>query len=86
MENEHKEKAVYDWMIMIKKSWTWARLTQKEQERFEKEIKDFSRWTLKGTYKQRWSVLNGVYSVFLGALDYKPLGWRDPEKKEEGLF
>ena len=63
---------------VIKKSWTWQKLTQEEQQRFiDMDVFD----KIKGTDKQRVEWLNTIYTAFLSALDYKPIGWR--EKDEE---
>ena len=33
--------------------------------------------SLKGTYRQRWAILQAVYYSFLMGLDYNPIGWRE---------
>lgn len=61
---------------VIKKSWTWQKLTQEEQQRFiDMDVFD----KIKGTDKQRVEWLNTIYTAFLSALGYKPIGWRDME-------
>ena len=59
---------------VIKKSWTWQKLTQEEQQRFI-DMDVFDR--IKGTDKQRVEWLNTIYTAFLSALGYKPIGWRE---------
>ena len=67
---------------IIKKSWTWQKLTQEEQQRFiDMDVFD----KIKGTDKQRIEWLNTIYTAFLSALDYKPIGWRE-ENEEIPLF
>lgn len=67
---------------IIKKSWTWQKLTQEEQQRFiDMDVFD----KIKGTDKQRIEWLNTIYIAFLSALDYKPIGWRE-EDEEIPLF
>ena len=59
---------------VIKKSWTWQKLTQEEQQRFiDMDVFD----KIKGNDKQRVEWLNTIYTAFLSALDYKPIGWRE---------
>ena len=75
-----KEKAVQDYLDMIKKSWTWARLTEKEQQRFIESIektKNHTQTPLKGSYADRWKVMEALYATYLDALEYKPIGWRE---------
>ena len=59
---------------VIKKSWTWARLTEEEQKRFI-NMNVFDR--IKGTDKTRVEWLNTIYTAYLIALEYKPFGWRE---------
>ena len=59
---------------VIKKSWTWQKLTQEEQQRFiDMDVFD----KIKGNDKQRIEWFNTIYTAFLIALDYKPIGWRE---------
>ena len=63
---------------VIKKSWTWQKLTQEEQQRFiDMDVFD----KIKGTDKQRVEWLNTIYTAFLSALGYKPIGWREEDKE-----
>ena len=59
---------------VIKKSWTWQRLTEEEQKRFI-DMNVFDR--IKGNDKTRVEWLNTIYQSFLSALGYKPIGWRE---------
>ncbi len=59
---------------VIKKSWTWQKLTEEEQKRFI-DMNVFDR--IKGNDKTRVEWLNTIYQSFLSALDYKPIGWRE---------
>lgn len=59
---------------IIKKSWTWERLTEDERERFI-NMKVFDK--IKGTDKTRIEWLHTLYEAFLSALNYKPIGWRE---------
>ena len=74
----NKENALNNFYEMIKQSWTYAKLTEHEKAQFK--IVLYSRQVekcLKGTYKQRWEILQAIYSSFLMALDYTPIGWRE---------
>lgn len=59
---------------VIKKSWTWEKLTEEEQKRFI-DMNVFDR--IKGNDKTRVEWLNTIYQSFLSALGYKPIGWRE---------
>ena len=59
---------------VIKKSWTWQKLTEEEQKRFI-DMNVFDR--IKGNDKTRMEWLNTIYQSFLSALGYKPIGWRE---------
>lgn len=59
---------------VIKKSWTWEKLTDDEKKRFL-AMKVFDR--IKGNDAVRIEWLNSIYSAFLDALEYKPIGWRE---------
>lgn len=59
---------------VIKKSWTWEKLTKEEQRRFI-DMDVFDR--IKGNDKTRVEWLNTIYQSFLSALGYKPIGWRE---------
>lgn len=74
-----KEIALTDFIEMTKKSWTYNRLTEKERANCLEALRESK---LKGTFRQRWDILQSVYHGFLIALDYKPIGWREPETNE----
>lgn len=62
---------------VIKKSWTWEKLTEEEQKRFT-DMNVFDR--IKGNDDTRVEWLNTIYQSFLSALGYKPIGWREEEE------
>lgn len=69
---------INDYMeIVIKKSWTWGKLTDDEKKRFL-AMNVFDR--IKGNDAARIEWLNTIYSAFLVALEYKPIGWREAPK------
>ena len=81
-----KEKAKDYFVDMIQKSWTYARLTKKEKENLSKVFNSsLTESCLKGTYEQRWAILNGIYHSFLMALDYNATNWRE-ENEDIPLF
>lgn len=65
---------------VIKKSWTWNRLTEEERRRFI-DMGVFDR--IKGNNKTRVEWLITIYDSFLSALGYKPIGWRETEEEKE---
>lgn len=65
---------------VIKKSWTWERLTEEERRRFI-DMDVFDR--IKGHDQTRIEWLNTIYHAFLSALGYKSVGWREVEDDEE---
>ena len=62
---------------VIKKSWSWEKLTAEERQRFI-DMDVFDR--IKGNDQIRIEWLNTIYQSFLSALDYTPIGWREEGK------
>lgn len=75
MKRQNTSAAVPDYIeTVIKKSWTWARLTEEERQRFlSMEIFD----EIKGNDRTRIEWLCTIYNAYLTALGYKPIGWRE---------
>ena len=74
-----KELAVKEYLVMIKNSWTWLKLTAQEQTRFLKLFEHPSPMAvIKGNYEQRWEACEALYHTFLDALGYSenPINWR----------
>lgn len=72
-----KENAAQDFFEMIKKSWTWERLTEKEKDQFLEAFDTVVySWSnsgdrvIKGTYRDRWKVCNAMYHMFLAGVGY----------------
>lgn len=65
---------------IIKKSWTWQRLTEEERQRFI-NMRVFDQ--IKGDDKTRIEWLNTIYTAFLTALGYKSVGWREPKEDDD---
>lgn len=71
-----KENAVNNYFEkVIKRSWTWERLTDSEKAAFLKC--HFNR--IKGNAKQRIETLCLMYEAFLLALGYSPIKWREAD-------
>ncbi len=66
-----KELAKQEYLEMIKQSWTWAKLTDKEKNKFV-EILEYpsSVVVIKGDYKQRWRACGALYHTYLTGLGY----------------
>lgn len=84
---KNKDCVFTDFLEMIKKSWTYERLTEEEQAKIHCILLD-SRTSenITGSYNQRWKALNALYYAFLIALDYTPTGWREPADDTIPLF
>lgn len=77
-----KTTVLNDFKDMIYKSWTYARLTEKEKENLHKTFNEVStQEALKGSYIQRWHILQAIYSSYLNALEYDPINWRNRKKQ-----
>ena len=80
-----KIEILINYKDMIKESWTFKRLTPKEQKRlFENVLTDSEQLTntLKGNRQHCWRILNCIYSGYIIALGYNPINWREPEESE----
>lgn len=75
MKRQNTSTAVPDYIEnVLKKSWTWARLTEEERQRFlSMEVFD----EIKGNDRTRIEWLHTIYEAYLTALGYKPIGWRE---------
>jgi hypothetical protein len=77
---QNKQNTINEYMAMINQSWTWARLTKEEKDKFVNCLyEDRFITTINGTKKQRWAILNNYYCMFLKGVGYKPIGWRETE-------
>ena len=75
-----KNLAKQDYLEMIKKSWTWAKLTEKEREKFLELLEHpCSAVVIRGNYEQRYDACEALYHTFLEGLNYDPLEWRDAQ-------
>ena len=83
----NKKQAVYDYMQMIYKSWTYSRMTEAEQAQWDKAVE----WAqkqgmIRGTYRARWSIMQAVYNAFLCGLGYDGFLWREPNRDDVPQF
>lgn len=73
-----KENVFKDHYEMIKNSWTYAKLTNEEKERLNLLVYDNCvRKSIKGTYNQRYEMLNILYRAFLLGVGYNDGNWRE---------
>lgn len=70
--------AYYDFCEMVRKSWTFQRMTEDEQGKCWDALHFASSQNLlKGTYKVRWGILQGIYNAFLAGIGYTGCFWRE---------
>jgi hypothetical protein len=75
-----KNLAKQDYLEMIKKSWTWAKLTEQEREKFSELLEHpCSAVVIRGNYDQRWEACEALYHTYLEGLEYDPLEWRESQ-------
>ena len=74
---KNKENAINDFLDIIYKSWTYAKLTDKEKETMHDIIVCQSH--ARGSWLQRYQTLNDLYYAYLVGLGYTPTGWRESE-------
>ena len=79
-QRQNRLKTINEYTDMISQSWTWARLTKEEKDKFTDWVyaQRFVE-TINGTRKQRWNILNNYYCMFLEGVGYQPIGWREHE-------
>lgn len=78
---KEKENAIKDFNNMIKKSWTYGKMTTEERERWGRVLESVqTREAVKGTYSNRWEVLQAIYNSYLLALDYC-WNWREEDQE-----
>ena len=78
----NKENAIDNYIDIIRKSWTWAKLTEQEQNSFIDTVRSIIvRGDIKGTYKQRSLYMSNLYTMFLMGVGYDSPNWRnnDPD-------
>lgn len=80
-----KDNAFLKFIEMITKSWTYEKLTEKEQRHLLHtfECENYHNH-IKGNFETRWEIMNTMYNCFLSALDYTddPVKWRENDREE----
>ena len=74
-----KEYAVGDFITMIYKSWTYAKMTDSEKARLDDAFEFVSRGCITGNYKTRWNIMQAAYTAFLTGIGYDGPTWREPD-------
>lgn len=75
-----KEKAISDFIEMIKHSWTYEKLTNEEKRNFENSVMwAINNKCINGSYNNRWKILHSLYHTFLNAIGYTSEKWREQE-------
>lgn len=74
-----KEDAYKDFMEMSRNSWTYERLEPNEREAWEKNAHNIGKFTIFGTYKKRFDLMNALYHLFLAGCGYDGPNWRAEE-------
>lgn len=84
MTKEQREHERIMFIQTIQKSWTWEKLTRLERSRISENL-TFCK--LYGNKKADvHEILHGIYKAFLDALEYEPIGWREPNKNNIPTF
>lgn len=75
-----KEEVLENWYNMIKKSWTYAKLTKEEKQRLDNVITSYQlEKTLLGNKDHKYTILQTIYYSFLVGLGYNSPTWREEE-------
>lgn len=75
-----KEEVLENWYNMIKKSWTYDRLTSKERQRLDDVITSCQlNNCLSGTARHRWNILQAIYYSYLLGVGYDSPNWRQEQ-------
>ena len=82
IENQKKIDALMDdFILMIEQSWTFGKMTKTEKLNCRYMLEAHTtKNALKGTYRQRWEILQACYSAFLDGLGYTGANWRETEE------
>lgn len=80
-EMKKKEDALDEFVDMVRKSWTFGRLTTAERDKLW-EAFEFAARHLRGNFDARWATLQTVYNAFLLGVGYTDFNWRDVKEAE----
>ena len=73
-----KEQAYFDFLKMVKRSWTYARMTEQEQEKCVSALRfGVEQGLVAGRYEQRWGQLQAIQHAFLLGIGYDGAFWRE---------
>ena len=76
---KNKNDVLKDFKKMIVNSWTYKKMTAEEQIRLFQVFDNVqTEKALKGSYIQRWEILQAIYTSYLMALEYT-WNWRENE-------
>lgn len=78
-----KENAVLHYIAMIRRSWTFNRMTEQEQtDCMNIFLRANAHERIKGSFDARWEILQNMYDAFLSALGYYHdcMGWREADE------
>ena len=68
-----KENAYSEYDKMIRKSWTYARLSEEEKKRWDyifEEVTKNKYKVITGNFNSRWKQLHNIYEAFIIGLGY----------------
>lgn len=78
------DKAMEDFFNnVIKKAWTWEKLTEEEKEKFC-DMDVFK--MIKGDDDTRTTWLSTIYSAYVYGLGFDGIAWRKEDREEIPLF
>ena len=80
-----KEEALWKFIVDIKRSWTYAKMTEEEKDRCLKALRDAEGTALKGSARTRWEILCAIYHGFLLGLGYNGARWRATEAEKDTI-
>lgn len=84
LKQEKNLDIIYNYKELLKKSWTYDKMTKEEKETFDKIFSLSNRQlvdNLSGKENQKKMTLNIIYSAFLAGIGYNGFSWREEEKK-----
>lgn len=73
----NKELILLDFVKNLENAWTYTKLTNTEKNKFIDLIETgiFSE-NIKGTYNQKWNILDNMYNAYIIGLGYDGYNWR----------
>jgi hypothetical protein len=75
-----KELAIHNFKVMIEQSWTYEKMTREEKDNWERVLNSIQTLdSVKGSYNNRWKVLQAIYNSYLLGLGYNGFAWREEE-------